>query len=46
LLASFAGALPIGMLGLATLLLVRGATGSLAEGSAAAGALTPATRSG
>jgi hypothetical protein len=40
LLASFAGALPIGMLGLATLLLVRGATGSLAEGSAAAGALT------
>jgi len=40
LLASFLGALPIGMFGLATLLLVQGATGSLAEASVVAGALT------
>ena len=40
LFATFAGALPIGMLGLAVLLLVRAGTGSLGEASAVAGALT------
>ncbi len=40
LLASLAGALPIGMLSLGVLLLVRDASGSLTEAGAAAGALT------
>jgi MFS family permease len=40
LLATFAGALPLGMLNLAILLLVRAATGSLGEAGLMAGALT------